>query len=221
MGACCSTTSDKTEKERKSYKHEIKTHQNNNEDSVEAGRKYKVEKKNENNNINKLLETGDLRAIDFILSNGNDINEFIFESNTENLILAAVRTTNNPELIHSIINKGGYVDSEQTENGYTPLVGACLDLKQELVKALLQHNPKFTFYHKESKEKKEVIVFIREFLIEHKFAKKSALTPEQKAKYDNIIEMLKDYKYRNADVQQLDEEKKKFNPRQSGNMDRL
>lgn len=222
MGACCSTNStDKNDKNRKNYKPEIKVHQNNNEDSVEMGRKYKTDKNSNETNFHKLLETGDIRIVDIILSKGNDINEYIFESNTENLILSAVRVSSNPELIHSIIKKGGNINSEQTENGYTPIVSACIDLKEEIVKALLEYNPKFTFFHKESKENKDVIVFLKEFLIEHKYAKKSALTNELKVKYNKIEEMLKNYQFRNGNVEKLDDDRKELNARENGTFNRM
>jgi ankyrin repeat protein len=220
MGACCSTT-DKSEKKSKTSKPEIKVHKKDANDTLEIARKYKQENR-DNNHLIRSLEAGDLRAVELEIENGQDINDYIFESNTENLLLAAARITKNPEIIHIILKNGADINAPQTENGYTALLSTCIDLKVEIVHALLQHKPKLKITLKEGSHPIDILVYLKEFLIDLVYTKKSALTPEEKVKYDRIMEMLKQYQYQNADVQQLDEERKQFNnARDSGKFDRL
>jgi len=139
----------------------------------------------------EILRNGNKKELQKMIDNYNDdINDYTFGQNKTLLLEACIDCTN-PAVIDMIMEKGADIDKEEYQTGNTAIFLSALDLKVEFVEALLKYNPNLN--HK-NHSRQDIFTFLNYHLFEQRKKIGRELTEDEKDKYDQIINMLGNYR---------------------------
>jgi ankyrin repeat protein len=203
MGACCTATNKKNDRRFRTSPSGVKVDEIPDERSVlEDGKSNPGSEKP----IHIALRTGNTRLLQELIDRQEiNVNDYIFGGSDKTLLHEAVQISESFQIVETVLNNKADVNALEKETGNTALILAALDLKLEIVKSILKFNPNINIKNRKGQD---IFLIINEYLIEKKGSKKTDLTPEQSQKLQNIIEVLKEYKVKSDNVENLDEDEK-------------
>ena len=203
MGACCTATSKHDKRSRKSNSSGVKVEEIPDERSIDDAQPAFTKEKP----IQIYLTSGNTRQIQELIDrNEISVHDYIFGGSDKTILHEAVQTSENFQVIETILNNKADVNAVEKETGNTALILAALDLKVDIVKSILKYNPNIRIKNRKGQD---IFEFLNDYLIEKKGTKKTDLTAEQRGKLQTIIELLNEYKIRNENIEDLDEEERR------------
>lgn len=203
MGACCTATNKKNDRRFRTSPTGVKVDEIPDERSIlEDGKPNPGSEKP----IHIALRTGNTRLLQELIDRQEiNVNDYIFGGSDKTLLHEAVQISESSQIVETVLNNKADVNALEKETGNTAIILAALDLKLEIVKTILKFNPNINIKNRKGQD---IFLIINEYLIEKKGSKKTDLTPEQSQKLQNIIEILKEYKVKSDNVENLDEDEK-------------
>jgi ankyrin repeat protein len=203
MGACCTATNKKNDRRFKTSPSGVKVDEIPDERSIlEDGKPNSGAEKP----IHIALRTGNTRLVQELIDRQEiNVNDYIFGGSDKTLLHEAVQISESWQVVETVLNNQADVNAVEKETGNTAIILAALDLKVEIVKTILKFNPNINIKNRKGQD---IFLIINEYLIEKKGSKKTDLTPEQNQKLQSIIEMLKEYKVKSENVENLDEDER-------------
>ncbi len=150
----------------------------------------------EKTNTTTCLISGDINKIQKILNTQNiDVNDY--NKTNKTFFIEAIMKTEKTEIIeYLVVEKKANINLPEQQTGNTPIFLASVDLKINIVKLLLKHNPNI---HHLNEENQNVIDFLKDWNNENEGMKRRSslkrdLSLEEKEKFDGILNMLELYK---------------------------
>ena len=138
----------------------------------------------------EILRRGQKKELQKLIDNyEDDINDYSFGTN-KTLLLEAVMNCPNPEVIDMIMEKGADIDKEEYETGNTAIFLSAVDLKVDFVKSLLKYDPNL---HHRNHSKQDIFEFMDYQLIEQRQKIGREMTEDEKERYAEIENMLRNY----------------------------
>lgn len=203
MGACCTATNKKNDRRFRTSPTGVKVDEIPDERSIlEDGKPNLGSEKP----IHIALRTGNTRLLQELIDRQEiNVNDYIFGGSDKTLLHEAVQISESSQIVETVLNNKADVNALEKETGNTAIILAALDLKLEIVKTILKFNPNINIKNRKGQD---IFMIINEYLIEKKGSKKTDLTTEQSQKLQNIIEILKEYKVKSENVENLDEDEK-------------
>lgn len=203
MGACCTATNKKNDRRFRTSPSGLKVDEIPDERSIlEDGKPNPGSEKP----IHIALRTGNTRLLQELIDRHEiNVNDYIFGGSDKTLLHEAVQISESSQIVETVLNNKADVNALEKETGNTAIILAALDLKLEIVKTILKFNPNINIKNRKGQD---IFLIINEYLIEKKGSKKTDLSPEQSQKLQNIIEILKEYKVKSDNVENLDEDEK-------------
>jgi len=203
MGACCTATNKKNDRRFRTSPSGLKVDEIPDERSIlEDGKPNPGSEKP----IHIALRTGNTRLLQELIDRQEiNVNDYIFGGSDKTLLHEAVQISESSQIVETVLNNKADVNALEKETGNTAIILAALDLKLEIVKTILKFNPNINIKNRKGQD---IFLIINEYLIEKKGSKKTDLSPEQSQKLQNIIEILKEYKVKSDNVENLDEDEK-------------
>ena len=148
------------------------------EEEIEIDPKIEILRKGQKKELQKMIDNYE-----------DDINDYSFGAN-KTLLLEAVITCPNPVIIDMIMEKGADIDKEEYQTGNTAIFLSAVDLKVDFVRNLLKYKPNL---HHRNHNKQDIFDFLEYQLFEIRPKNRKEMTDEEKEKYEEINNMLKDY----------------------------
>ena len=203
MGACCTSDVKKTSK-RDSETGGKKIADTKLEQIADQSIQHNYSKANINENEEQILNyisQGSLPKFEELFNKGEfKLNEYIF-GGTETILHKAVCRGHNAQIVEFLLNKGAKVDTVEIVTNNTPLFFACVDLKIDMVEVILNFSPNVE--HKNKSDEDTVQYMQNTFYPKKGFGK--TIIPEEKKKYDAILEKIESYKRKSKYTEKLDE----------------
>ena len=138
----------------------------------------------------EVLRRGQKKELKKLIDNyEDDINDYSFGTN-KTLLLEAVMNCPNPDVIDMIMEKGADIDKEEYETGNTAIFLSAVDLKVDFVKNLLKYDPNL---HHRNHSKQDIFEFMDYQLIEQRQKIGREMTEDEKERYAEIENMLRNY----------------------------
>ena len=201
MGACVSDKKKTSKKETEiagKRLSEIKLDQLNDQ-SMQIG----LSKININDDEEKILNyitQGSLNKIEELFDKGEiKLNEYVF-GGTETILHKAVCRGNSAKIVEFLLLKGAKVDTIEIVTDNTPLFFACVDLKVDIVEVILNFSPNIEHLNKGDEN---ALQYLNNTFYPKKGYGKT-ITPEDKKKYDAIVEKIENYKRKSKYTENLD-----------------
>ena len=156
---------------------------------VEDQYKFNEIEEPELDNRDDILRRGNKKELQIMANNyPDDINEYSFGNNRTFLLEACIVCPNHC-IIDMIMEKGADIDKEECNTGNTPIFLSALDLKVSFVRELLKYHP--DLQHR-NHANQDIFQFLNNKLIEQRKNIGRDLTYDEREKYEQIINMLKE-----------------------------
>ena len=140
-------------------------------------------------NRDDILRRGNKKELQIMANNyPDDINEYSFGNNRTFLLEACIVCPNHC-IIDMIMEKGADIDKEELNTGNTAIFLSALDLKVNFVRELLKYHP--NLQHR-NHANQDIFQFLNNKLIEQRKNIGRDLTYDEREKYEQIINMLKE-----------------------------
>ncbi len=138
----------------------------------------------------EILRRGQKKELQKMIDNyEDDINDYSFGTN-KTLLLEAVINCPNPAVIDMIMEKGADIDKEEYQTGNTAIFLSALDLKVDFVRNLLKYQPNL---HHRNHAKQDIFDFLDFQLFQQRRKIGREMTEDENEKYNEILNMLKEY----------------------------
>jgi ankyrin repeat protein len=201
MGACCTANENKAAQRRKETRAknpagnvvEADFSVNRNKDDLNEF------KPKANQNIEKLIVDGEVGQLEEMIRSGLlNLNDSIFDSSKTALHVAL--QNKHRKVVELFLRYNADVNKEEQQTGNTPLFFAAADLNEEYVRLLLDNISKPNINHR-NHNSMDIFQFLNNYFYK---VKQRELPEKDKVRLMAITTMLKEFKERHGNVEQLD-----------------
>jgi ankyrin repeat protein len=201
MGACCTASDNKAMERRRQTRNNPPGGVVAADFSVNRGKDDINEfKPKSTQNLEKLIVDGEVGVLEeMIRSKQLDVNEHIFDSSKTALHVAL--QNKHRKVVELFLKYNANVNEEEKQTGNTALFFAAADLNEEYVRLLLDNISKPEINHRNA-NKMDIIEFLNNWF--YKSRGKNTINERDRSKLNSILTMIKEFKERNGNVEQLD-----------------